>query len=76
MLGINLGILDEQYFKAVEKGFNGLNKTAVFEDGKIGYVQVVADRPGPVDKNASNDYAIGTYLLLCSEIIKYIDSEN
>lgn len=76
MLGINLGILEEQYFKAVEKGFNGLNKTAVFEDGKIGYVQVVADRPGPVDKNASNDYAIGTYLLLCSEIIKYIDSEN
>lgn len=76
MLGINLGILDEQYFKAVEKGFKGLNKTAVFEDGKIGYVQVVADRPGPVDKNASNDYAIGTYLLLCSEIIKYIDSEN
>lgn len=76
MLGINLGILDESYMSAVEKGFDGLNKLAVFDDGKIGYVQIVADRPGPVDKNASNDYAIGTYLLLCREIIKYLDNNE
>lgn len=73
MLGINLGIIDKRYFEVVEKGFEGLNRTAVFENGKIGYVQVVADRPGPVDKFASNDYAVGTYLLLCREIIKYLE---
>lgn len=72
MLGINLGIIDKSYFESVKKGFEGLNRTAVFDSGKIGYVQVVADRPGPVDKFASNDYAVGTYLLLCHEIIKYI----
>ena len=71
MLGVNLGILDKDYYNAVEKGFKGLNETAVFETGKIGYVQVVAWGPGPVNPNASNDYAVGTYLLLCSEIIKY-----
>lgn len=75
MLGINLGILDESYFSAVEKAFNGLNKEAVFPSGKIGWVQIVADRPGPVDKNAENDYAVGTYLLLCREIIKYMEKE-
>lgn len=75
MLGINLGILDESYLSAVERAFNGLNKEAVSPSGKIGWVQIVADRPGPVDKNAENDYAVGTYLLLCREIIKYMEKE-
>ena len=76
MLGINLGILDESWFEAVRKGFDGLNRIAVFENGKIGYVQVVAWGPGPVDRDASNDYAVGTYLLLCHEITKHIEKEQ
>lgn len=76
MLGINLGILDEGYFEYVKRSFEGLNEIAVFDSGKIGWVQIVANRPGPVDENESNDYAIGTYLLLCREIIKYLKKER
>lgn len=76
MVGINIGILNNSYFKYVQKSFEGMNNISVFPNGKIGWVQVVADRPGPVDKNAENDYAVGTYLLLCREIIKFMEKSS
>lgn len=75
MLGINLGILDEGYLKYAQAGFGGINKIALEDSGKIGYVQVVADRPGPINKDAENDYAVGTYLLICREFIRYREKD-
>lgn len=76
MLGINLGILDSSYFEYVQRSFEGINDISVLQNGKIGWVQIVADRPGTVDKNAENDYAVGTYLLLCREIIRFMEKEE
>ena len=48
-----------------------MNREAVEASGRIGWVQVVALKPGPVKKEDSNDYAVGTYLLVCRELIAY-----
>lgn len=75
-LGIRLGILDRNVFNpAVRKAWRGLNEIAVDADGKIGYVQVVADRPGIVHAEKTNDYAVGTYLLLARELLIQLDSQ-
>ncbi|MCI9337841.1 MAG: hypothetical protein HFH93_09930 [Lachnospiraceae bacterium] len=69
LMGVRLGILPERYMECALRGFDALNREAVEESGRIGWVQVVALKPGPVKKEASNDYAVGTYLLVCRELI-------
>ncbi len=70
-LGIRLGILEKDvYMPYVTKAFEGLSTIALDENGRLGYVQGVAGWPGPVEKETTMDYAVGTYLLLCEELIK------
>ncbi len=77
LIGINEGILPaEEYLESAYKGFEALTNVAMDEKGKIGWVQVVALKPGPVKKEATNDYAVGTYLCICRELIKYLDSDK
>lgn len=77
LIGVRLGILPEEYMECALRGFDALNREAVEESGKIGWVQVVALKPGPVKKEATNDYAVGTYLLVCRELIAYLwEREN
>ena len=71
LIGIRLGILDTSYIECVEKGFEALTTVSLEESGRIGWVQVVADRPGVVKKECTNDYAVGTYLFICKEMIQY-----
>lgn len=76
MVGVRLGILDEDYAEIALKAYNALNEIAVFEDGKIGYVQGVAWGPTPIEKEITNDYAVGTYLLLSDEIYRKFYGET
>lgn len=69
-LGVRLGVLDKSYMESAIMAFEGINRIAINDDGKIGYVQGVACTPTPVYKDVTNDYAVGTYLLFASEIIK------
>lgn len=69
LIGIRLGILSEDYIDCAWKGFEALTQIAVDENGRIGWVQVVASKPGTVEKESTNDYAVGTYLLICRELI-------
>nr|WP_321153472.1 glycoside hydrolase family 88 protein [uncultured Acetatifactor sp.] len=71
VIGVRLGILPERYMECALRGFDALNREAVGASGRIGWVQVVALKPGPVKKEDSNDYAVGTYLLVCRELIAY-----
>nr|WP_296438629.1 glycoside hydrolase family 88 protein [uncultured Acetatifactor sp.] len=71
VIGVRLGILPERYMECALRGFDALNREAVEASGRIGWVQVVALKPGPVKKEDSNDYAVGTYLLVCRELIAY-----
>ncbi|MEG1776226.1 MAG: glycoside hydrolase family 88 protein [Clostridia bacterium] len=70
-LGANLGILDARRSMPVaQQGYEGIIKTALNEQGGLGWVQVVADRPGAVRQEAENDYAVGTFLLLSRELLR------
>lgn len=66
--GYKLGFLGKEYLESAEKGFEAINREALFENGKIGWVQTVAWGPGPVNKEANSDYATGTYLQICNEL--------
>ena len=60
-------------FLIFEKGFHAVNQYAVSEEGVVGWVQGVADRPGKTVKESSKDYAVGYYLMICSEWIQYCE---
>jgi len=69
--GINQGILDEQtYLPVAEKAWAAL-VAAVNEDGKLGWVQAPGAAPRPTDRDHSEVYGVGAYLLAGSEIYKY-----
>lgn len=75
LIGVRLGLLDKSYLETAGKGFEWLNKNAVQRNGRIGYVQGVSWGPDMAwgklsddeKKKNSNDYAVGTYLLICRE---------
>lgn len=69
LIGVRLGLLGEKHLACAYKGFDALNREAVEPSGRIGWVQIVALKPGPVQKEWANDYAVGTYLLICRELI-------
>ncbi|MHC4369075.1 MAG: glycoside hydrolase family 88 protein [Planctomycetota bacterium] len=69
--GINQGILDEQtYLPVVERAWDAL-VAAVREDGKLGWVQAPGAAPGPTNRDHSEVYGVGAYLLAGSEIYKF-----
>lgn len=78
LIGVRLGLLDESYLETAIGGFEWINKNAVEENGRIGYVQGISWGPdmswAPLSdeekKKNTNDYAVGTYLLICSELIQ------
>ena len=78
LIGVRLGLLDESYYQTGINGFEWLNKKAVNTSGRIGYVQGVSWGPDMAwgnlsdeeRKMSSGDYAVGTYLLICSELLK------
>ena len=72
LIGVNLGLLGKEHLQAAIRGFDALNREAVEPSGRIGWVQIVALKPGPVKKECTNDYAVGTYLCLCRELIQWI----
>ncbi len=76
-IGIREGILpEEEYLETALKGFEAVTNVAMDEKGRIGWVQVVALKPGIVRQEATNDYAVGTYLCICRELIKYIENNR
>ena len=76
LMGIRLGILPEDYRESAGKGFDALLREAVEKDGRIGWVQTVAAAPGAVKKECTNDYAVGTFLLVCRELIYEMRAER
>lgn len=76
LIGVRLGLLDESYLQTAFNGFEWLNNNALEASGRIGYVQGVSWGPAMAweklsdeeKKQNSNDYAVGTYLLICKEL--------
>ncbi len=76
MWGVNNGILDAKtYLPVINKAWYTLT-SCVAENGKLGYVQQVADSPGLCDENSTKVYGVGAFLLAGSEIYKYLDKHK
>jgi rhamnogalacturonyl hydrolase YesR len=75
--GINNGYLNKrEYLPVVIKSWNYLTKTALQQDGKVGYVQPIGERAIPgqvVNQNSTANFGVGAYLLAASEMYRYLD---
>jgi len=70
--GVNHGYLDYgRYYSAIQKGWLALT-SAVQPDGKLGYVQQIGEKPGKVDKNSTEVYGPGAFLLAGSQVIEWM----
>jgi len=66
--GIRHGLLDaNEYRPAVDKGWAALAR-AVNEDGRLGWVQQVSDRPDQVAESDTQFYGTGAFLLAASAV--------
>lgn len=70
--GINRGYLNKEYLPAVTKAWQGL-LGCVNSQGRLGYAQIVASKPGEIREQDFINYAHGAFLLAASEIYKMRD---
>lgn len=68
--GINHKILPAKTYLPVVKKAWTVMLSAIHPDGKLGYVQDVADSPDKVDYESNNVYAVGAFLLAGAEMYK------
>ena len=74
--GINNGILKkDKYLPVVAKAWKALYNV-VDEDGKVCYGQGVSRDPGHVDKEDSQEYVAGAFLLAGSEVFRLQSSDD
>jgi rhamnogalacturonyl hydrolase YesR len=74
--GIHHGLLDRShYMPVVSRAWDALN-ACVHPDGKLGYVQMIADKPGVTDWESSDAYGVGAYLMAGTEILALGDKEK
>ena len=75
LYGINAGILDaDKYLPVVKKGWEALVK-AVDTEGKVGWTQMVAAKPGSVEKKNNRGYSTGCVLMIAAEILDYLENK-
>lgn len=87
--GINNGLLDAaDYLPTIAKAWEAIADSAIFPDGKLGYVQGTGDSPGANGHGRTNvtpsrdivpdfdDYGLGCVLLAGSEVAKYAEGQT
>lgn len=75
--GVNHGYLSrEKYGPTIERAWNYLYNTALQQDGSIGYVQPIGEKPDPtkiVDSHSQAPFGTGAWLLAACERVRYLD---
>ena len=73
--GVNHGLLDrDAYVPVIEKAWNYLTTVALQEDGSVGYVQPIGEKPDPtktVDAQSQANFGVGAFLLAACEHLRY-----
>ena len=73
--GVNNGILPASKYKPIiDKAWKYLSTVALQEDGSIGYVQPIGEKPDPtktVDAHSQAPFGTGAWLLAACEYAKY-----
>lgn len=76
LYGINNGILEvDKYLPVVKKGWQAMVK-AVNTEGKVGWTQMVAAKPGNVEKKDNRGYSTGSILMIAAELYKFLESSK
>lgn len=76
LYGINAGILNvDVYLPIVKKGWEAMVK-AIDTGGKVGWTQLVASKPGSVEKKDNREYSVGEILMIASEIDRYLEKNK
>lgn len=74
--GVNNGYLKgKAYQKAADKAWKYLTKTALQEDGSVGYVQPIGEKAIPgqvVDAKSTANFGVGAFLLAACERIRHL----
>ena len=74
--GVNNGLLDrETFLPLAEKGWKGLVES-VNKDGKLGYVQLIGDKPKNVELEHNQEYGSGAFLMAASEMLKLNENKD
>ena len=74
--GIDNGYLDkDKYLPAVISGWEAM-VSAVWPDGKVGFIQPVGSDPKTVTREMTEVYGVGGFLLAGTEICKMIEKGN
>ena len=75
--GVNHGLLDrEDFIPVIEKAWNYLTTTALQEDGSVGFVQPIGEKPDPtktVDAHSQANFGVGAFLLAACEHLRFED---
>jgi rhamnogalacturonyl hydrolase YesR len=78
--GMNHGLLDRaEYAPVVKRSWHYLSKTALQQDGKLGYVQPIGERAIPgqvVDKHSTASFGVGAFLLAAAELARFLDKHT
>jgi rhamnogalacturonyl hydrolase YesR len=70
--GVNTNYLEEDRYRATAiKAWNGLVRS-VDETGRLGWVQPIGIRPGPVSQEDTGVYGAGAFLLAGSEMVEVL----
>ncbi len=74
--GVNNGLLPKKDFRPVMvKAWNAL-QSSVHTDGKLGFVQKIADSPGKTTFDDTEVYGVGAFLLAGTELLKMTLAEQ
>ena len=74
--GINNNLLDRaKYTPVLAKAWKGL-LSHIYEDGRLGCIQSVADAPGKFKPTSSYVYGVGAFLLAGSEVDRLAQHQN
>ncbi|UYQ95882.1 glycoside hydrolase family 88 protein [Chitinophaga horti] len=75
--GVNNGYLSAKKYKPViAKAWQYLEKTALQEDGRIGYVQPIGEKAIPgqvVNAKSEANFGVGAFLLAASEYVRFLE---
>ncbi len=76
--GVNHGYLDRAtYEPVINKAWKYLSEVALQEDGSIGYVQPIGEKPDPtrtVNARSQAPFGTGAWLLAACEMVRYQDN--
>ena len=75
--GVNHGLLDrDTYVPVIERAWEYLTTTALQDDGSVGFVQPIGEKPDPtktVDAHSQANFGVGAFLLAACEHLRFED---